>query len=107
MLTPPPRLAVQVLPNHSADPVAFQAVSKLVLIDAQGFIDGIGPMGSLPRPLAAAGVALLRTEQLREAANQMAYHDKARFATQDARRVGRLHTFLPGAAAALLWYQQR
>lgn len=31
----------------------------------QGFIDGIGPMASLPRPLAAAGVWVLRTEQLR------------------------------------------
>ncbi len=26
----------------------------------------------------------------------MAYFDKARFATQDAMRVGRLHTHLPG-----------
>jgi pimeloyl-ACP methyl ester carboxylesterase len=42
-----------------------QAVEKIVLIDAQGFIDGIGPMASLPRPLAAAGVWVLRTEQLR------------------------------------------
>jgi len=37
-------------------------VSSLLL---QGFIDGIGPMASLPRPLAAAGVWVLRTEQLR------------------------------------------
>lgn len=42
-----------------------EAVEKLVLLDAQGFIDGIGPMASLPRPLAAAGVWVLRTEQLR------------------------------------------
>jgi pimeloyl-ACP methyl ester carboxylesterase len=42
-----------------------EAVSRLVLIDAQGFIDGIGPMASLPRPLAAAGVWVLRTEALR------------------------------------------
>lgn len=48
-----------------------------MLIDAQGFIDGIGPMASLPRPLAAAGVWVLRTEQLRMAANKMAYHDQA------------------------------
>lgn len=75
---------------------APQAVSKLVLIDAQGFIDGIGPMSSLPRPLAVAGVSVLRTEQLREAANQMAYFNKQKFATADARRVGRLHTFCPG-----------
>jgi hypothetical protein len=49
-----------------------------VLLDAQGFIDGIGPMASLPRPLAAAGVWVLRTEGLRMAANRMAYHDQAR-----------------------------
>ncbi len=36
-----------------------------MLIDAQGFIDGIGLMSKLPRPLALAGVAVLRTEQLR------------------------------------------
>jgi hypothetical protein len=43
----------------------LQAVEKLVLIDAQGFIDGIGPMAKLPRALAAAGVWVLQTEQLR------------------------------------------
>ncbi|KAF6256954.1 Alpha/Beta hydrolase protein [Scenedesmus sp. NREL 46B-D3] len=76
-----------------------QAVEKLVLIDAQGFIEGIGPMASLPRPVAAAGVWVLRSEQLRMAANRMAYHDQA-FATLDAMRVGRLHTNLPGWADA-------
>jgi hypothetical protein len=72
-----------------------KAVEKIVLIDAQGFIDGIGPMASLPRPLAAAGVWVLRTEGLRMAANRMAYHDQ-KFATEDAMRVGRLHTHLDG-----------
>ncbi|KIZ00267.1 40S ribosomal protein S3-3 [Monoraphidium neglectum] len=72
-----------------------EAVEKIVLIDAQGFIDGIGPMSTMPRPLAAAGVWVLRTEQLRMAANRMAYHDQA-FATEDAMRVGRLHTHLDG-----------
>ena len=47
-----------------------------MLLDAQGFIDGIGPMASLPRPLAAAGVWVLRTKGLRMAANRMAYHDQ-------------------------------
>jgi hypothetical protein len=76
-------------------------VERIVLIDAQGFIDGIGPMASLPRPLAAAGVWVLRTEGLRMAANRMAYHDQA-FATEDAMRVGRLHTHLDGWWAPLL-----
>ena len=56
-------------------------------------------MASLPRPLAAAGVWVLRTEGLRMAANRMAYHDQA-LATQDAMRVGRLHTHLDGWCAA-------
>lgn len=76
-----------------------EAVERVVLIDAQGFIDGIGPMASLPRPLAAAGVWLLRTEGLRMAANRQAYHDQG-FATEDAMRVGRLHTHLDGWADA-------
>ena len=32
------------------------AVRKLVLVDAQGFIDGIGPMSRAPRWLATFGV---------------------------------------------------
>lgn len=42
-----------------------ETVEKIVLIDAQGFIDGIGPMAKLPRQFAAAGVWVLRTERLR------------------------------------------
>ena len=36
-----------------------QAVKKLVLIDAQGFIDGSGPGASLPGPLAKFGISVL------------------------------------------------
>lgn len=35
------------------------AVKKLVLIDAQGFIDGSGPGASLPAPLAKLGIFIL------------------------------------------------
>lgn len=35
------------------------AVKKLVLIDAQGFIDGSGPGASLPGPLAKLGISVL------------------------------------------------
>ncbi|KAJ9527729.1 hypothetical protein QJQ45_000417 [Haematococcus lacustris] len=81
------------------------AVQRLVLISAQGFTEGVPPA---PWPLAALGVALLRTVWLRSRANQvpgaaaavavrpLAYHDKATWATDDAWRVGRLNTFLPG-----------
>lgn len=36
-----------------------EAVKKLVLIDAQGFIDGSGPGASLPGPLAKFGISVL------------------------------------------------
>lgn len=35
------------------------AVRRLVLIDAQGFIDGSGPGASLPGPLARLGISVL------------------------------------------------
>lgn len=44
------------------------------------------------------GVQVLKSVPLRSLANQMAYHDKERLATEDAMRIGRLHTHLPGAA---------
>lgn len=71
-----------------------EAVARLVLIDAQGFIDGIGPMGMLPTPIAKAGVDILKTRWLRSGANKMAYFDQ-KYATDDAQNVGRLHTLLP------------
>jgi pimeloyl-ACP methyl ester carboxylesterase len=75
-----------------------EAVAGLALIDPQAFVDGLGP--PLPRPLAEAGVWVLRTVPLRQAANQMAYYDKKRYATDDAMRCGRLHTHMQGWSAA-------
>ena len=43
---------------------------------------------------------LLRTRGLRQLANRMAYHDKDRLATEDAMRIGRLHTHCPGGQLA-------
>ena len=73
-----------------------ELVEKLVLVDAQGFIDGIGPMATMPRFLSVLGVQVLRSVPLRQMANKMAYCDKQRYATDDAMRIGRLHTHLPG-----------
>lgn len=42
-----------------------------MLIDAQGFIDGIGPMATAPRPLLWLGVKLLQSVPLRQAANKV------------------------------------
>ena len=72
------------------------AVNKVVLIDAQGYIDGIGPASQAPRWVSKLGVSFLRTTFLRGIANKMAYHDVEQFATQDALLTGRLHTFARG-----------
>lgn len=68
----------------------------MVLIDAQGFVDGVGPMSMLPKFLAQAGVAVLKSVPLRSSANQMSYFDKETFATDDAVVIGRLHCVQQG-----------
>ena len=45
---------------------------------------------------------VLQSVPLRSWANQMAYYDKEKLATDDAMRIGRLHTFLPGRASPWL-----
>lgn len=72
-----------------------EAVQSLVLVAPQAYAEGIGPLSSAPRWLARLGVRLLRSVPLRQAANKMAYFDVEKFATEDAMRVGRLHTHLP------------
>lgn len=74
----------------------------LVLIDAQGFTDGVGPMASLPKPLAQAGVQVLKSIPLRSSANQMSYFDKETFATDEAVTIGRLHCLREGWNDALV-----
>lgn len=81
-------------------------VDSLVLVDAQGFIDGIGPMSSMPRFLSVLGVQVLKSIPLRSMANKMAYFDKERYATEDAMRIGRLHTHLPGWTDANVAFMQ-
>lgn len=93
-------VAIDYATNHPED------LERLVLIDAQGFIDGIGPLASLPSFLATLGVKVLRSVPLRQAANQMAYFNKQKFATDDAMRIGRLHTHLPGWTEANVAFMQ-
>jgi len=81
-------------------------VTSLVLVDAQGFIDGIGPMSSMPRFLSEIGVQVLKSVALRQMANKMAYFDKAKYATDDAMRIGRLHTHAPGWSQANVAFMQ-
>jgi len=81
-------------------------VRGTVLIDAQGFVDGIGPMSFLPAPLARAGIKVLKSEPLRSSANQMSYYDKEKFATDDALKVGRLHCLREGWDDSMLSFMQ-
>jgi pimeloyl-ACP methyl ester carboxylesterase len=66
-----------------------ELVEKVVLIDAQGFIDGKGP-SDIPDGLARFGVNILKSWPLRMYANTIAYSD-GKYATWDAMLVGRLH----------------
>jgi pimeloyl-ACP methyl ester carboxylesterase len=74
----------------------------LVLLDAQGFVDGVGPMAALPKPLAQLGVQVLKSYPLRSSANQMSYFDTETFATEDAIKIGRLHCVREGWDDALV-----
>ncbi|KAL3783473.1 hypothetical protein ACHAW5_011120 [Stephanodiscus triporus] len=68
-------------------------VRGTVLIDAQGFVDGIGPMSYLPAPIARLGIRVLKSEPLRSSANRMSYYDVKSYATEDALRLKDAKTF--------------
>lgn len=70
-------------------------VDGLVLINAQGYIEGVGNMAKMPKIVAREGLRLLRSWPLRWYANKIAYYDPKTFATADALRVGRLHCVRP------------
>lgn len=78
------------------------ACQGLILVDAQGFVDGVGMMASLPTPLAKLGVGVLKSVPLRSSANQMSYYDKETYATDEAVVVGRLHCLRDGWSEALV-----
>ena len=71
-------------------------VDRLILVDAQAFADGLGPvLPALPRFVTRVALEVLRSEPLRRSANQMSYFDKDKYATEDALEVGRLHCSKP------------
>ncbi|KAL3680082.1 hypothetical protein R1sor_023038 [Riccia sorocarpa] len=74
------------------------AVEKLVLVDAQGFAEGVGNMATFPKFLAYAGIALLKSVPLRTYAFYLAFYKTTLNAMVDGMRVGRLHCLLPGWA---------
>ena len=79
-----------------------EIVKGCVFIDAQGFVDGVGPMAMLPKFLAEAGVQVLKSVPLRNSANQMSYFDTETYATEDALKVGRFHCLQDGWSDALV-----
>jgi pimeloyl-ACP methyl ester carboxylesterase len=78
----------------------------LILLDAQGFVDGIGPMAAMPTPIAKLGVQVLKSNPLRSSANQMSYYDKKTYATDEAVVVGRVHCLRDGWSDALVSFMQ-
>jgi len=77
-----------------------EAVEKLVLINAVGLTDGMGPVSRLPHALTPAMAWLLQSDPLTMAANKKTYHN-SELATMDAWRVARLHHQTPGWSNAM------
>lgn len=65
-------------------------VAKLVLVDAQAYIDGAAMTGQ-PKLLQRLGLQVLKSQPLRMFANKIAYADPDRLGTEDAMLIGRLH----------------
>lgn len=67
-----------------------------------GYIDGIGPASKAPRFITSLGVKFLGSYPLRRGATGLGFVDKQRFSTEDAVRIGRIHTYDRGWEAAKL-----
>ena len=80
-----------------------ELVDKLVLVDAQAYIDGAAMTGQ-PRFLQSLGVSVLKSKPLRMFANKIAYADSEKFGTEDAMRIGRLHCLTPGWEDAMIGF---
>lgn len=77
-------------------------LAGLVLLDAQVFVEKAASpavVRAVPA-LATAGAEVLRSRWLRRAAGRLSYADAPTWATEEAMRVGRLHTLTPGWRSA-------
>ena len=81
-----------------------EAIEKLILIDGQAYIDGVGSMSKLPKPLAKFGISILKSPALRAYAGKLSYYRSEIFSTEDAMRIGRIHTLRDGWDEATLSY---
>lgn len=70
-------------------------VSKLVLIDASVYSEGIGVMAQLPIIIANAGLALLKSIPLRLFVNKLVFKNLPLSTSYDWMKIGRLHCLLP------------
>ncbi|KAK8962665.1 hypothetical protein KSP40_PGU007088 [Platanthera guangdongensis] len=72
-----------------------ETVTRLVLIDASVYAEGTGNLAKLPRLVAYAGVALLKSIPLRLYANLLAFNKISLGRSFDFVNIGRLHCLLP------------
>ncbi|KAF3788252.1 2-hydroxy-6-oxononadienedioate/2-hydroxy-6-oxononatrienedioate hydrolase [Nymphaea thermarum] len=70
-------------------------VSELVLIDASVYAEGTGRLSRLPRPVAYAGVSLLKSIPLRLVASLGMYNNSSLSTIVDRTSVSLLHCLLP------------
>ena len=80
-----------------------ELVDKLILVDAQAYIDGAAMTGQ-PRFMQNFGVSVLKSKPLRMFANKIAYANPDKFGTEDAMRIGRLHTLTGGWEDAMIGF---
>ncbi|XP_078430200.1 alpha/beta-Hydrolases superfamily protein [Wolffia australiana] len=72
-----------------------EAVSKFILIGASVYAEGTGDLAKLPRPVAYAGVSLLKTKPLRLYASYLANNGAPIQTIIENANIGSLHCLLP------------
>lgn len=82
----------------------MQVVESLVLINSQGYIDGIGIGSKAPQWISKLGLALLKSDPLRRSATKVGFYNTDKHATEDAVRAGAIHTYIDGWVEAKLAY---
>lgn len=83
--------------------VVFTLLAALFQVaHCAGYIDGIGPASIAPRFVTSWGVKILGSYLLRRSATGLGFVDKQKFSTEDAVRIGRIHTYDRGWEAAKL-----
>lgn len=80
----------------------MQAVESLVLINSQGYIDGIGIGSKAPPFITRLGLGVLKSSWLRKAATNTGFYNLQDHATEDAVRAGAIHTYNDGWMEAKL-----